>query len=42
MRARDGAKGLTSSYVPLGAVAMRPHVAAHFGALENADGAVRD
>ena len=24
------AKGLTSSYVPLGAVAMRPHVAAHF------------
>lgn len=24
------AKGLTSSYVPLGAVGMRPHVAAHF------------
>jgi taurine--2-oxoglutarate transaminase len=24
------AKGLTSSYVPLGAVAMRPHIAAHF------------
>jgi hypothetical protein len=42
MRAGDGGDGLTSSYVPFGAVAMRPHVAAYFGALEIADRAVRD